>query len=568
MEYVARERHIEPLFIEELHRDIDPRSDARAVRRVLRLIHEFKPDILHTHTAKAGAVGRIAALRSGPDRPKAVVHTFHGHVLRGYFNPAVTATFRQVERQLARSTDALIAVSPEVRDDLVSFGVAPADRIEVVRLGLDLDARTAVPPNARAEVRASLDVPDDSFLVGWFGRMTEVKRVDDLLRSFALLAVSGRRRAPRARRRRPFARRDGGARELARRSRPVPLPGLPRRRRSVLRRRRHRRSHVGQRRHSRHLDRGSCSPRSGGFDRRGGRERRRHRGRDGLPRPGGRSRGDRRSPGAAGEGSGASEPVRRGGVGVGPRAVLGSPARARHGRAVPETPRTPCGAAARRPAHSADSGVAAAGGSEPHRALPETPARRPRLAVLPARDRSDPIADADVRRVPRRAGASGDGDRRVPEPPARGHARPLPRSGVRRRSFQRLPGHSRVGEDEHAEEPDDAGWRSIRRSPFSRLPWDLSQAGQTSFSRPRRRSSPAWSGRLSPVSTVHRSSSTCAISGRRRPELSTRSPETGCTAARRSWSDCSTGRPTRSWPSRSRSATTSTPSVARDRGRS
>ena len=90
MEYVARERHIEPLFIEELHRDIDPRDDARAVRHVLRLIREFKPHILHTHTAKAGAVGRIAALRSGPDRPKAVVHTFHGHVLRGYFNPAVT----------------------------------------------------------------------------------------------------------------------------------------------------------------------------------------------------------------------------------------------------------------------------------------------------------------------------------------------------------------------------------------------------------------------------------------------------------------------------------------------
>ena len=191
MEYVARERHIEPLFIEGFQRDIDPRNDAQAVRHVLRLIHEFKPHILHSHTAKAGAVGRIAALRSGSDRPKAVVHTFHGHVLRGYFNPAATAVFRQVERQLARSTDALIAVSPEVRDDLVSFGVAPSDRIEVIRLGLDLDARTAVPPQARAETRAALGVSDESFLVGWLGRMTEVKRVDDLLRSFARLRSSG-----------------------------------------------------------------------------------------------------------------------------------------------------------------------------------------------------------------------------------------------------------------------------------------------------------------------------------------------------------------------------------------
>ncbi len=93
-----------------------------------------------------------ASRRSSPGsaRPQAVVHTYHGHVLRGYFNPAVTAAFLQVERRLAAVTDALVAVSPEVRDDLVRLGVAPADRITVVRLGLDLEARTAAPPDARA----------------------------------------------------------------------------------------------------------------------------------------------------------------------------------------------------------------------------------------------------------------------------------------------------------------------------------------------------------------------------------------------------------------------------------
>ena len=118
------------------------------------MIRELKPHVLHTHTAKAGAVGRTAARLAGADRPRAVVHTFHGHVLQRVLRPADTAAFRQVERTLARSTDALIAVSPEVRDDLVALGVAPAERITVVRLGLDLDARTAAPPGAREEERA------------------------------------------------------------------------------------------------------------------------------------------------------------------------------------------------------------------------------------------------------------------------------------------------------------------------------------------------------------------------------------------------------------------------------
>src|SRR5581483_8612848 len=158
---------------------------------VRELIREFRPHILHTHTAKAGAIGRSAALLSGRQRPKAVVHTFHGHVLRGYFSPLVTQAFLQVERRLARTTDALIAVSPEVREDLVALKVAPAEKIFVVRLGLDLSARIAAEPNARQAIRAALGADGDRFLVGWLGRMTEVKRVDDLLRAFRRLRGRG-----------------------------------------------------------------------------------------------------------------------------------------------------------------------------------------------------------------------------------------------------------------------------------------------------------------------------------------------------------------------------------------
>lgn len=193
MEYVVRERGIEPVYLPALRREIAPLADAQAVRTLVRLIHELKPDILHTHTAKAGAVGRTAARLAGADRPRAVVHTFHGHVLRGYFPGPMTTAFKGIEKSLARTTDALIAVSPEVREDLVALGVAPRERIHVVRLGLDLDARTTAGPDAGAAERAALGVDPGSFLVGWLGRMTAIKRVDVLLEAFAgLRAVEPR----------------------------------------------------------------------------------------------------------------------------------------------------------------------------------------------------------------------------------------------------------------------------------------------------------------------------------------------------------------------------------------
>src|SRR5438105_11535829 len=127
MEFVAEELGVQVISIAELHREISPLKDALAVVRLARLIRLQRPQILHTHTAKAGAIGRLAALLAGDARPPIVVHTFHGHVLRGYFGPFRTAVFRELERRLARVADVLIAVSPEVRDDLVELGVAPAE---------------------------------------------------------------------------------------------------------------------------------------------------------------------------------------------------------------------------------------------------------------------------------------------------------------------------------------------------------------------------------------------------------------------------------------------------------
>ena len=191
MAYVAEELGVPVVTIPHLHREISPLRDLLATARLARIMRSERPTILHTHTAKAGAVGRMAALLAGRARPPIIVHTFHGHVLRGYFGRFWTGVFRLLERMLARITDALVAVSPEVRDELVALGVAPASKFRVIRLGIALDTRVPADDAARAETRRVMGIPDGRFVVGWIGRMTGVKRTDVLLRGFRALREDG-----------------------------------------------------------------------------------------------------------------------------------------------------------------------------------------------------------------------------------------------------------------------------------------------------------------------------------------------------------------------------------------
>ena len=191
MAFVAEQRGVRIETLDDLHREIAPLRDLRTILRLARLIRSERPTILHTHTAKAGAVGRIAALLAGDARPPVIVHTFHGHVLRGYFNPALTAAFRLLERLLARVATKLVAVSPEVRDDLVALGVAPAAKFAVVRLGIELDERVDYDEEGRKATRRLLGIPPDAFVVGWIGRMTAVKRTEDIARTLQALVERG-----------------------------------------------------------------------------------------------------------------------------------------------------------------------------------------------------------------------------------------------------------------------------------------------------------------------------------------------------------------------------------------
>jgi len=178
MRDLAAEKNVACESLAGLGREIAPLSDLRALLGLRSLMRAWRPAIVHTHTAKAGMLGRVAARLAGVP---IVVHTYHGHVLSGYFSPAKTALFRRLETHLAGYADALVAVSDEVKNDLVRYGVAPAERIRVVPLGLEL-AHLAR-PLPRGELRRAAGFADDAPLVGMVGRLVPIKDAPTFLQA-------------------------------------------------------------------------------------------------------------------------------------------------------------------------------------------------------------------------------------------------------------------------------------------------------------------------------------------------------------------------------------------------
>lgn len=183
-------RHLRAIQLPDLGRRISPWSDVRALAQLVRIIFAERPDVVHTHTAKAGTLGRIAAFLFNATRSRRrrclVVHTFHGHVLSGYFGAAGNVAVRFVERALARVTDCIITISPRQREEIVTrFRIAPAGRVTVVRLGLDLDELLALPPAACGGLRDALDLRRDDIVFGYVGRLVPIKDVATLLDAFA-----------------------------------------------------------------------------------------------------------------------------------------------------------------------------------------------------------------------------------------------------------------------------------------------------------------------------------------------------------------------------------------------
>jgi glycosyltransferase involved in cell wall biosynthesis len=176
--------------LDHLGREIHPLRDLRALWALYRQMRAQRPHIVHTHAAKAGVLGRVAARLAGVP---VVVHTYHGHVLSGYFGRLRNAAFRRIEAALARWTSALVTVSAGVKQALVDLGVASAERIRVVPLGLDLDGLAG--PLEKGSLRREAGFPADAPLVGLVGRLAPIKDVPTFLRA----AGRVRERLPQAR---------------------------------------------------------------------------------------------------------------------------------------------------------------------------------------------------------------------------------------------------------------------------------------------------------------------------------------------------------------------------------
>ncbi|MEA2226614.1 MAG: hypothetical protein QOF04_244 [Solirubrobacteraceae bacterium] len=169
--------------VEHLGPELRPLEDLRALREVTRIARSFRPHLIHTHTAKAGLIGRMAAEAVRP-RP-VVIHTYHGHVLEGYFSRPVSAFYRLLERGLALRSDRLIGVSTATVDDLVRLGVAARSKFDVIPLGLDLDGFLALPAEPDGAFRDELGIRPGEVLATFVGRLAPIKRVDVLLRALA-----------------------------------------------------------------------------------------------------------------------------------------------------------------------------------------------------------------------------------------------------------------------------------------------------------------------------------------------------------------------------------------------
>ncbi|MDX6559864.1 MAG: hypothetical protein QOF72_2913 [Blastocatellia bacterium] len=194
MSYVAAASGVQPLTLPEMSREISVK-DAVTIWKLFRLMQRERPDIVHTHTAKAGTVGRLAGmmysrlpLAAGKTRRCYFVHTYHGHVFHSYYGKFKTSLFLTIEKFLARfATDRIVVISEQQRTEISEvFQVGRREQFAVIPLGLDLNIYAAW-RERRPRLRAELKINDEEILIGIVGRVTEIKNHRLLLEAAALL---------------------------------------------------------------------------------------------------------------------------------------------------------------------------------------------------------------------------------------------------------------------------------------------------------------------------------------------------------------------------------------------
>ena len=172
-DFILKNLNLSPIIIPEMKREINLKQDIIAYKKIKQLINEFKPDIVHTHASKAGALGRLAASNL---KVKGIVHTFHGHVFHSYFGKMKTSFYKTIERKLAKKSTNIIAISELQKKELVeNYKICSADKVTVIPLGFDLERFNLDSENKRNIFRNKWNVEDDEIAIGIIGRIVPVK---------------------------------------------------------------------------------------------------------------------------------------------------------------------------------------------------------------------------------------------------------------------------------------------------------------------------------------------------------------------------------------------------------
>jgi glycosyltransferase involved in cell wall biosynthesis len=175
----ARAHGVQPVVLPSLGREISPMDDLVSLAQMVKLLRRLQPDVVHTHMAKAGTVGRVAARVCGVPL---IVHTYHGHVFHSYFSPAKTRVILTIERALGLATNRIIAIGDGQRDEIASYGVAPLNKLVTIRLGLEL-GQFLDAEQERGQLRSELGIDADAPLVGLVARLVPIKAPEIFLQA-------------------------------------------------------------------------------------------------------------------------------------------------------------------------------------------------------------------------------------------------------------------------------------------------------------------------------------------------------------------------------------------------
>jgi glycosyltransferase involved in cell wall biosynthesis len=183
--HITDQLGLTPLLLSDMRRNISPIDDLKAYQKIKQIIREFKPDIVHTHAAKAGFLGRLAAHQCNVP---VIVHTFHGHIFHSYFGSLQSNIFKNLERYAARISDGIIAISEKQKHELsVLHRICKTEKIKVIPLGFDLDKFSIGKEEKRKNFRNYYKLADDEVAIGIIGRLTAVKNHKFFIEAFSRL---------------------------------------------------------------------------------------------------------------------------------------------------------------------------------------------------------------------------------------------------------------------------------------------------------------------------------------------------------------------------------------------